>query len=75
MSVREGGQIKRLAFKKCTRLREESGRFSPLYDEDDIMTVQGDAILLAVGQQIDLSYLDERLAVETNRGRIMVEGS
>lgn len=39
------------------------------------MTVQGDAILLAVGQQIDLSYLDERLAVETNRGRIMVEGS
>ena len=73
--VREGGQIKGIAFKKCTRLRDESGRFSPLYDEDDIMTVQGDAILLAVGQQIDLSYLDECLAVETNRGRIMVEGS
>ena len=73
--VREGGQIKGLAFKKCTRLRDKSGRFSPLYDDNDIMTVYGDAILLAVGQQIDLSYLDERLAVETNRGRITVEES
>ena len=73
--VREGGQIKGLTFKKCTRLRDETGRFSPLYDENDTMTVEGDAILLAVGQQIDLSYLDERLAVQTQRGRISVEES
>lgn len=73
--VREKGRIQGLVFKKCTRLRDESGRFSPQYDENDLMTVEGDAILLAVGQQIDLSYLDPRLEVETNRGRITVEDS
>lgn len=36
------------------------------------MDVKCDAIFLAVGQQIDLSYLDERLAIDTNRGRIDV---
>lgn len=70
---RSGNKITGLAFKKCTRLKDEEGRFSPLYDEDEIMTVEGDAILLAVGQQIDLSYLDERLSVDTMRGRITVE--
>lgn len=69
---KEDGKIRGLTFKKCVRLRDETGRFSPLYDENDTMTVEGDAILLAVGQQIDLSYLDERLAVDTNRGRITV---
>lgn len=70
---KEGGSVKGLIFKRCTRLRDEAGRFSPLYDEEDTMTVPGDSILLAVGQQIDLSYLDERLAVEMVRGRIAVE--
>lgn len=71
--LRESGKVTGISFKKCTRLRDEAGRFSPLYDENDIKTVTGDAILLAVGQQIDLSFLDERLAVETERGRITVE--
>ena len=70
--LREGGKVTGMRFKKCTRLRDETGRFAPEYDENDTVDVKCDAIFLAVGQQIDLSYLDERLAIDTNRGRIDV---
>ena len=71
--LRDGEEITGLSFKKCTSLLDEEGRFAPEYDEADIKEVSGDAILLAVGQVIDLSFLDERLSVETERGRVMVE--
>jgi NADPH-dependent glutamate synthase beta subunit-like oxidoreductase len=71
--LKQDGAVKGIEFKRCMRLRDETGRFSPLYDESDIRVIDGDAILLAVGQQIDLSYLDERLDVKTGRGRISVE--
>ena len=63
--IREGSAVKGLKFK----------RNPAVGDENETMVVEGDAILLAVGQQIDLSYLDERLALDTHRGRITVEES
>ena len=63
--LREGNSVKGMKFKK-----------NPLLgDESETMVVDGDAILLAVGQQIDLSYLDERLALATEKGRIAIEQS
>lgn len=69
------GNVTGMTFQKCVAIRDESGKFAPQYDKDHIMTVQGDSILLAVGQQIDLAYLDQRLSLETQRGRIAVEDS
>lgn len=71
--LREDGSVKGLAFRKVTRLLDENGRFSPLYDDSDTMVVEADAIFLAVGQTVDLSYLDERMAINTQRGRISVQ--
>ena len=70
---RKNGQVEGLVFRKVTRLLDESGRFAPLYDDDDTMTVEADAIFLAVGQTVDLSYLDERMAIHTQKGRISVQ--
>lgn len=71
--LRENGSVKGLAFRKVTRLLDENGRFSPMYDDNDTMVVEADAIFLAVGQTVDLSYLDERMAINTQRGRISVQ--
>ena len=71
--LREDGSVKGLAFRKVARLLDENGRFSPLYDDNDTMVVEADAIFLAVGQTVDLSYLDERMAINTQRGRISVK--
>ena len=70
--LRENGEVKGLAFRKVTRLLDEEGRFSPLYDEENTMVVEADAIFLAVGQTVDLSYLDDRMKINTQRGRIFV---
>ena len=71
--LRENGKVVGMSFKKCDRLTDETGRFNPAYDENDVMTVSGDAVFLAVGQSVDLSYLDERLSIRTESGRINVE--
>jgi NADPH-dependent glutamate synthase beta subunit-like oxidoreductase len=36
---------------------DASGRFAPQYDDDDVMTLEADACVLAIGQQPDLSFL------------------
>lgn len=46
------GKAYGIEFMKCIRTLDENGRFSPLFDENDCMTVEADTILLSVGQQI-----------------------
>jgi NADPH-dependent glutamate synthase beta subunit-like oxidoreductase len=36
---------------------DESGRFSPVYDDGVVDTLEADACILAIGQQADLSFL------------------
>ncbi|MGN0775674.1 MAG: FAD-dependent oxidoreductase [Candidatus Ventricola sp.] len=69
----EGEKIKGMTLKACTRLRDETGRFNPSYDETVTMDIDADSILLATGQRVDLSFLDNELTLAMNRGLITVE--
>ena len=40
-----------------TSVFDESGRFAPAYDESDLVTLEADACVLAIGQKPDLSFL------------------
>lgn len=71
--LRQGDKVTGIELKRCTSLRDTQGRFSPSYDENEVMTVEGDAIFLAIGQRIDLSFLGGEPMVATERGRISVE--
>lgn len=71
--LRSGGKITGIALKKCVSLRDETGAFSPKYDENDVLTIESDSILLAVGQRTDLSFLGANPGIETERGRISIE--
>jgi NADPH-dependent glutamate synthase beta subunit-like oxidoreductase len=71
----ENDKVRAVELKRCSAVRDASGRFSPQYDESETTLVSGDSILLAVGQQSDLSFLDEKTALEINRGRIAVTGN
>ena len=46
----ENGRVSAVVFKKCTRVYDENHRFSPVYDENDTMTVPCDNLLLSIGQ-------------------------
>ena len=74
--VHEGGWVPVEVLREGTAIKGMKFKRNPAVgDESETKIIEGDAILLAVGQQIDLSYLDERLSLETQRGRIAVEES
>jgi len=52
------GVFRGVTFKKCLRVFDDEGRFHPVFDEDDLWTVEGDTLLLSVGQQVRLDFVD-----------------
>ncbi len=47
---------------------DASGRFAPVYDDEDVITVEADGCILAIGQQADLSFLAPADHVELTPG-------
>lgn len=48
----EDGKVTGVIFKKCVSVFDENGRFSPVYDEDDTVTVYCKNVIFSVGQAI-----------------------
>ena len=47
---------------------DANGRFAPQYNDDDVMTLEADACVLAIGQQADLSFLTAQDGVALRPG-------
>lgn len=62
----ENGKVVGVEFKKCISIFDESGKFSPKYDETNVITVQADYVLLSVGQSIAWDNLLANSKVEFN---------
>jgi NADPH-dependent glutamate synthase beta subunit-like oxidoreductase len=58
---------------KCTSVFDQNGRFNPTFDESQWHEIEVDAIMFAIGQTSDLSFLKPEDGVETNRGLIAVD--
>lgn len=62
------GHLVGVTFKRCTRVNDEDGHFSPLYDESDTTFVPCDNVVLAIGQSIEWGDLLAGSAVRLGRG-------
>ncbi len=51
------GRLGRVDLRRVVSVFDERGRFSPAYDDADVVTIDTDACILAIGQQPDLSFL------------------
>lgn len=60
----ENGKVVGVVFKKCTRVTDENGRFSPAYDENETITVPCSNVIFSVGQAIDWGNLLQGQHVE-----------
>lgn len=60
----QDGKFKALVLKRCTRVFDDKGRFSPQYDENDTRRIEADHLLISVGQAIVWSNLLQNSAVE-----------
>ena len=68
------GSVTGVEFVAVTRVFDEDGRFSPLFDESKTMTIEADSVILAIGQQADFSFLGEDDQIEVTRaGTIKID--
>ena len=65
--VDEAGAVKGIVLKKCTRVKDETGRFNPQYDENETMTVECKHIF-SVGQRSIYGDLFKGSKVVIDRG-------
>ena len=56
--VDDDGLFSGVVFKRCMRVFDEEGRFSPEFDETDLWTLTGDTLVLSVGQRVSFDFLD-----------------
>jgi formate dehydrogenase (NADP+) beta subunit len=68
------GRLRSIELRAVTRVFDESGRFAPAYDDADVVSLDADACVLAIGQRADLSFLRADDGVElTPSGVIKVD--
>ena len=72
--IRDGDRIKGMELVKCLSVFDEDKRFAPKYDRNDKEVIEVDSILMAVGQAVDLSFLDEKYQFKlTTRGLVAID--
>ena len=74
----ENGQkfVQGVRFVRCTSVYDQNRRFAPQYDTSMETTIEGDMVLLTVGQSADLSFLDaERDGIEFRTPQQIVNDS
>ena len=62
------GKVAGIVFKKCTSVYDENHRFSPQYDENELITLEADQVVFAIGQTVVLKDLLKDTKVEFFRG-------
>ena len=66
--VDEAGAVKGIVLKKCIRVKDETGRFAPEYDENDTITVECKHVIFSVGQRSVYGDLFKGSKVVIDRG-------
>lgn len=59
--LEEDGKVAGVVFKKCTRVLDEQGRFSPEYDEEQTVTIPCKHVIFSVGQAIEWGNMLDNL--------------
>jgi formate dehydrogenase (NADP+) beta subunit len=54
----DDGYVTGVLFRKCLRVFDENHNFAPEFDDEDREVIPCDRVLMAIGQGVDLSFLD-----------------
>jgi len=69
----DGKSVSGVQLVRCTSVFDHEGRFNPSFDEEQTTSIEADSVIIAIGQASDLSFLDEKSAIQTPRGVIDVD--
>ncbi len=69
--IGENGKVKAIEFIGVKRTYDENGRFNPEYDTEYSEIFETDSIILAIGQQTDLSFIKASDGVELSPSKLI----
>ena len=52
------GHLSDIELRRCTRVFDPQGKFSPQYDENEIITIPADYAIITIGQEVDKDLLN-----------------
>lgn len=67
------GKIEGLEHIECTSVFDSCGRFSPAFDEKNTGFIEGDTVIIAIGQDAELSFLRDSKIGLNERGQLQVD--
>jgi formate dehydrogenase (NADP+) beta subunit len=73
--LEKAGRVAGVDFKYCSCVFDEKGAFCPSYDENNLKGMQGDTVIVAIGQAADLSFAKNNGLSVTNRGGLSVDST
>jgi NADPH-dependent glutamate synthase beta subunit-like oxidoreductase len=69
--LEKDGIVTGIELNRCISPWDETGAFNPSYDVNDTIEIAAENLLMATGQGVDLTFLDEKYTLElTRRGLI-----
>jgi NADPH-dependent glutamate synthase beta subunit-like oxidoreductase len=68
LRLRGGQRLEAIDLRSVQSVFDANGRFAPVYADDDVMTLDIDSCVLAIGQRADLSFLKEADGVALTPG-------
>lgn len=73
--IGENGVVTGLKVRRCLSVFDENKRFNPAFSDEE-KVIPCDSVILAIGQQADLSFIDKEDGVQvTPRGIVQIDGN
>jgi len=70
--IGEGGKFKKIKCPRCTSVFDEDGRFNPRFDRSDVIYLEGDVLLVTIGQGPERAFFQQENLLD-ERGRLDVD--
>ncbi len=70
--ISKGGKFKQLRCPRCTSVFDEDGRFSPQCDLSDVISVDGDVLLVTIGQGLERAFFQQQ-GLLNEQGRLDID--
>jgi NADPH-dependent glutamate synthase beta subunit-like oxidoreductase len=71
--LHDNGNVTGVELVRCASVFDDQGNFCPAFDNTTRRTIQGDQVIMAVGQASDLSFLEEGGPISVDKGSIVVD--
>lgn len=70
--IGEDGKFRKIECPRCTSVFEEDGRFNPQFDRSDVIYLEGDVLLITIGQGPERAFFQQE-GLLNERGRLDVD--